>query len=116
MITIASWRDHVGHTYWIEGRAGGPGHPPDHAGPAVIIGDGLLWYVVGSLISEGRSKDKYDLVLCGAVPLENVLQHARPPHSRERLPDLFPELAVHSIQRVLAELHMTAERPLKQLP
>ena len=53
-------------------------------------------------------------MLRGAAPLEDVFWHARPPHSRERLTDLLLKLAVHSIQRVLAKLHMTAERPVKQ--
>jgi site-specific DNA recombinase len=68
------------------------------------------------LISEGGGEDEHNLVLRGTAPLEYVLQHARQPHSREGLPDLLLKLAVHSIQRVLAELHVTAERPVKQLP
>src|SRR5215472_11909207 len=81
----------------------------------MIIRDGLLGYLVGRLIREGSGEYEDDLVLCGAAPQEDVLQHARQPHFRQRLPDLLPELAAHRVPRVLAELDMTAKGPVKQL-
>src|SRR6266496_4136111 len=79
----ASLHSHVSHTNRIEGRAGRLRRPPDHAGAAPVIRNGLLGYLVGSLISEGSGEDEDDLVLRGAAPLEDVLQHVRQPHSRE---------------------------------
>jgi hypothetical protein len=43
----------------------------------MIIRDDLFAYFVGGLIGEGRGENEYDLVLRGATPLEDVLQHAR---------------------------------------
>jgi hypothetical protein len=82
----------------------------------VIIRDDPLGYLIGGLVSEGSGEDEDDLVLRGAAPLKDVLQHARQPHAGQRLPDLLPELTVHRVERVLAELDMAAERPVKQLP
>jgi len=94
----------------MEGRAGCLSRPPDHTDPAAIIRTGVLGYLLGSLISEGSGEDEDDLVLCGAALLKDVLQHARQPHFRERVPDLLLKLALHSVPRILAELGMTAER------
>ena len=81
-----------------------------------IIRNGLLAYLVRRLIGEGRREYEHDLVLGGTAPREDVLQHARQPHSGECLPDFLLELAVHRVPRVFAELDMTAERPVKHLP
>jgi hypothetical protein len=61
----------------IEGRAGCLGHPPDHSGPATIIRNGLLGYVVGSLISEGGGEDEHGLVTHQAPPDGTALAEPR---------------------------------------
>jgi hypothetical protein len=65
-------------------------------------------------IGEGRAEDEDDLVLGAAVPGKDVLQHAEQPHVGQPLADLLGKLPVDGVPRVLAELNMTAERPLKR--
>jgi hypothetical protein len=52
-------------------------------------------------------------VLRRALPLEDVLEHAKQPHAGEPLPDLLRELPVNRVDSAFAELDMAAERPVK---
>jgi hypothetical protein len=79
-VRLAGSRGYVSHTYWIQRLAGHVRQPPDHAGLATGVPNGLLRYLAGSLISEGSCEDENDLVLSGSIPLKDVLQHARQPH------------------------------------
>ena len=106
----------VSHTGRIQRRADRIRCPPDHPGAATRIQDGLLIDLVSSLVSERSGRDEDDLVLPAAAPLEMFSSTPASWTAVERLPDLLAEFAVDCVQGVLAELDMTAERPVKQLP
>jgi hypothetical protein len=48
------------------------------------------------------------------MPRKDVFQHAEQPHVGQPLADLLEKLPVNRVPCVLAELDMTAERPLKR--
>jgi hypothetical protein len=52
-------------------------------------------------------------VLGAVLPGEDVLKHAEPPHVGHHLAELLTELPVDGVRRVLAELHVPAQRPLE---
>src|SRR6185437_16100010 len=58
-------------------------------------------------------EDEHHLVLDPAAPAEDVLQHAEQLDAGQFLADLLGELPAHGVKRVLAELHVPAERALE---
>src|SRR5208282_161687 len=59
-------------------------------------------------------EDEHYFVLGPALPAEDVLQHAERSYVGHDLADLFEELPVDGVHRVLPELHVAPQRPLKQ--
>jgi len=53
-------------------------------------------------------------VFGAAVPRKDVLEHAEQPYLGQLLAELLTELPVDRVQGVLAELDVTAERPLER--
>jgi MFS family permease len=97
----------------VKRRAHRPRRPPEHA-VLGLVHDDLLLDLIGRLVGKSGAEDEHHLVLGAAPPGEDVLKHAEPPHSGQPLADLLAELPVDRVQRVLAELDVTAERPLKR--
>src|SRR5438270_558151 len=111
----SSARDQLGQPGRVKRRADRVRRPPDHAVLGLgIVPDELLLDFVGRLVGKGRGEDEHHLVLGPVPPRKDVFQHAEPPHAGQFLADLLEKLPVNSVHRVLAELHVPAERPLEQ--
>src|SRR6185437_2671435 len=102
-------RDQLGQPGRVQRRADRVRGPPQH--PAVrVVEDGLLLDLVGRRGGERGGEDEHHLVLGPAPPAEDVLQHAEQLDAGQFLAYLLGELPAYGIKRVLAELHVPAER------